>query len=178
MEKLGIKFFQNETNKFVTADSTAEEYFQYLMSSHAATIELDREKRIVPDLKASMFMGVGITALGENEIAFGPTNNAWHVAIIGSGDDSEMPFLITRNVKPGTVKYPRDEDLANPDASPLIQLGKFKPFETKQAVWLNKGGSTFHARPRILRTAWVVPVVQPDGAGGLRFFKSIGGAQE
>ena len=177
-----IEELRHETNSCLTADSTAEDYFTFLMSDYnakpyTATITLCLPKRLVSSFSPRNFSGPGV--LKSDGIAFGPEYNAWHVALVGDDDPGEMPFLVTRNVKTSTIDYALNEEFLNfPNNSPLVKLADYTPFKTRRAVWVTKGGSTFDALPRDLRKATVCPVLKPREDAVLKFLKSGGGAQD
>ena len=175
-----IAFLEKEGTPFVTENSTAEDYFNYLMSNNGADIDPDAENRIAGDLKPSMLTGPGIVALPDGEKRFGSKNNAWHVVIIGDEDYAEMPFLITRNVNLGALDYaPSGFVYASANDTPVVTMNKkISPFQDKRAMWITKGGNSVDARPIIMRSGRICPVPKPSDDAKLKFLRSSGGSQE
>ena len=175
-----IDYLEKEGTPHVTENSTAEEYFNYLMSSNGVDITTVAADRIVGDLKPEMLTAPGLTALPPREKRLGRNNNAWHVVIAGDAAAAETPFLISRNVNLGALAYAQNEDEISPfDDTPMVTLDeKILPFKDKRAVWITKGGSSADARKIMLRRGLLCPLVKPGDDAKLKFLRSSGGAQE
>ncbi|MCL1887345.1 MAG: prepilin-type N-terminal cleavage/methylation domain-containing protein [Kiritimatiellaeota bacterium] len=149
----------------ISSSSSAEDYFNFLMSDGDGNVAADAGDRIVGDLKPEMVTAPGIIALagGGTKIAAG--NNAWHVVYVKDQlHPAEMPFLITRNAKSGDIAYPSQADLEDTEtAGGKVTLDpSLKPFGKGRAVWVTKGGGTLDARQRMTKCALLVPLLAPD----------------
>ncbi|MCL1888541.1 MAG: hypothetical protein FWF96_06685, partial [Kiritimatiellaeota bacterium] len=131
----------------------AEDYFCYLMSDgkDKKTIARDPERRVVPDLKPEMLTGPGMKAAAPGGPLL-PENNAWHVILIDDEAHSEVPFIVTRNVKASAIAWPSEAELADMEANAVhIPLDKdTKPFRDVSAIWATRGGSVISAPARYL----------------------------
>ena len=107
-----------------------------------------------------------------------PENNAWHVVCVGSGSPSEVPFIVTRNVKASEICYPQDGFWEDDAESPRIPLDKtIKPYGEGVAVWTTRGGSVLSAPAKHVTRARLCEVLQPEGGPGLRVLPAQGGAR-
>jgi len=155
------------TNKTAVATiigTSADNYFNYLLSSGNGTIELSSEDRIVGDLAPNMLIAPGISPAPATATSVAGYN-AWHVFVISDTHPAEMPYLITRNVNATSVTFPSTPD----DDTGQVTMAEVKPFGTKRAVWVTKGGSTTDARKILLRTNKVTPIA---GSGQVPIFQA------
>jgi prepilin-type N-terminal cleavage/methylation domain-containing protein len=126
--------------------SAVAPYFTYLLSDgeNKSTIAGSSELRLVSDLSPESLIAQGIQP-HQGGGAIEDKNIAWHVAEINERTPVEIPFLISKNV---------DETALAPGSSETdmtrINLKDGKPFGTKRAVWVTKGGGILDARQKYL----------------------------
>ena len=152
----------------LTTGSTAENYFEYLMSNGDGKIDWSTPpERLVSDLKPESIAS-GVTALENGKTALGDNNNAWHVVVVRESDAGEVPFLITRNAKMDNLAYSSEDDLKDWEASKKLDLDReVKPFNGKLAVWVTKGGATLDAKQIYMKVGKLCPVLPPSDTAKL-----------
>lgn len=130
------------------ADKDSAAYFTYLLSDDATTGSIcdEAEDRVVSDLTPETLIGSGIV-VGSGSIK--NENTAWVVTDVGDNSAAEMPFLFTRNIKSTEIEA-FNGDADDTTGATKIELQDVKPFGTKRAVWVTRGGGTLDARAKFL----------------------------
>jgi len=164
----------------------AEEYFTYLMSdgTNTGVIAKNNEERIASDLKPSMLIAPGVSALREGKPRLLPENNAWHVVNVRDDSPAEMPFLVSRNVKASAIAWPEPKELDGRNGRVIEENGvliplleTIKPFGASRAVWGTKGGAVLDARAHLFIRARLLPLEKPEDAPELKVLPAQGGFQ-
>ncbi len=133
-------------------NSTSTKYFKYLMSDGSIGLtgepgpQNNEQDRLCSDMKPDMLAGAGVTASATAD-TFGQDNNAWGVFSVKDSDNSDVPFMLSRNVSFGTGVLTTNSTATWTDIA---------PFGIKRAVWVTRGGGCFDARKKYVTTSLVL----------------------
>ncbi len=137
--------------------NTSVDYFNYLLSDgdNKNTIVRDADARLVSDLTPEALIVQGVPVA--NTASLSDENIAWHVGVVSDITPGEMPFLFSKNLSSThtTIQGATGDD----DSTRLTLDPEAKPFGNARAVWVNKGGGIFDARPRYMYTKVVVGIM-------------------
>jgi prepilin-type N-terminal cleavage/methylation domain-containing protein len=129
-----------------TNSITSTKYFQYLMSdgsidiSGAPVPDNNEQNRICSDLKPDMLSGAGVGS-SSDAASFVLANNAWNVFNVKDSDNSDAPFMLTRNVSFSSMTG------VDSNSAP-VWAANLAPFGDKRAVWVSRGGGCLDARKK------------------------------